>query len=138
MSEEAVLADLAMRSELVWLQMQWWVSLSTALIVAGYLGAQRLNVKLIACLFWLYFWYTGTVILSLTLHQSYVQAAIQTLRDMSETTILSPMAMVAVNIQGVHPRYLGDIFFISAFLFTVGSVIYSYLYIKNENEESGT
>ena len=61
MSEADLIDQLLARSEVLWNLNQWWVSVSFAVMLAAYVGAERLSRILVGLMVGLYSLYTITV-----------------------------------------------------------------------------
>ena len=133
MSEADLIDQLLARSEVLWNLNQWWVSVSFAVMLAAYVGAERLSRILVGLMVGLYSLYTITVwehVLSLvSLHSSYMEA-LSLLADSSQLGVVGQAYLEQQDnrkLSIVFPAFM-----VVAFLITNGFVFYSYRKYKKE------
>ena len=132
MNEVDLLAALEFRTEMTWNIFQWWVGISTAVMVASYLGADKLTRTAVVLIIGMYAFGSYVYLESLLNNAAYITDVYESLSLLSEETTLSLMG------NGTLERRAG--LFTSArayfigflFLFTLGFVIYSYKYIRTK------
>ena len=133
MSEVDLLAALEFRTEMTWNIFQWWVGISTAVMVASYLGADKLTKPVVALIVGMYTFGSYVYLESLLNNAAYIADVYESLSLISQETALSIMG------NGVLERQAGVFtsaraYFIGLlFLFTHGFVIYSYIFIRTKD-----
>ncbi|MFT7470557.1 MAG: hypothetical protein ACI8XU_000447 [Kiritimatiellia bacterium] len=126
MREAEILVEIGFRTDTIWVLLQWWVSISFALMAAAYIGASKLTGLVVAVLLSMYaltFMTTGSAMVS---NQGFNTAAIESLSVLSETMQLSPLGLHALESLDGRDSVLFRLLFWVSFFFTNGIVLYSY------------
>jgi len=130
MTEAEVLAEISTRTEAIWSLLQWWVSLSFAVMVGAYWGAQRLTVGITILICSLYSLSTLVVFSGMTNFSLAVRDGIETLRILSLDPGLSPIGEGALGRQSSLVVVFTQVWVVASFLFTNAFVIYCYKRVR--------
>ena len=126
MSESDIIAHLAFRNEMIWSLVQWWVSISFAIVVASYFGANRLSRLLVTVIIALYLLYTLTMCTEFLTQMTYIAAIYKDLTALAESTQTGFIAQSALDRRG---GYTGPLVLLTmgvTFLVTIGFVVHCY------------
>lgn len=129
MSEAEIIGELGSRTEIYWNLIQWFVSISFAVMVAAYWGANKLSLKIVAAIFGLYILTFITAASSILTQIGYIGDLYEALRLLNESNQLSVVGTGALQRQGnnlgsiLQPLWGGV-----SFVFTIGFVVYCYIY----------
>ena len=132
MSEAEIISELGFRTEAQWNLLQWWVSVSFAVMMAAYIGSEKLTKQIIALIVVMYLFTTLRILLVLGNHSAYILDMYTALQTLSESGGLSAVGAGALERRaGESPSILiGNIWFLFSFIFTIGFVLYCYKYVK--------
>jgi len=126
MSEADLMVEIGFRTNNIWSLLQWWVSISFALMAAAYIGAKHLSFGLVATILSLYVLTFITTVQAMMTNQQIHAAAIEALSALSETTPLTRLGQHALGtLGGSDSTFFNLLLFLSLF-FTIGVVIYCY------------
>lgn len=132
MSEAELVMEFGASTALMWSNLQWWVSFSFAVMVAAYVGAQRLTKRLIAIIFGMYF-IAWLAVLGSMIAQTDLNVALRQemgiLRDAGE---LSLVGISRLESTGMTVGLSAPLLFISSIVFTYGFVMFCYTRIKKD------
>ena len=132
MSEAEIISELGFRAEVSWNLLQWWVSISFAVMVAAFWGSRRLTNGIVAVIIGLYSMSTVMVFLSISNQGNVIYDLNAALRVLSDSGELSVVGLGALSRLGqdlgtvLRPFWVGFSFF-----FTIGFVFYC---LKHEEE----
>ena len=131
MSEAEIVSEIGNRTELLWVMLQWWVSISFAVMVASFWGAKRLSIGIVAVITFMYTLTTVFIFSSMLNQFGFLAAnfdALQALRDSGQLGIVGADYLDDFGIR----LYLQPLFAAFSFLFTVGFVVYCYKYERRK------
>ncbi|NKB32428.1 MAG: hypothetical protein GKR91_04955 [Pseudomonadales bacterium] len=141
MSEAELISTLIESNSLMWTILQWWVSFSFAVMVAAYVGAERLTRRLIAIICGMYFIAWLAVASNLIVLSEQNGAIFQELDILREADQLSLVGLSRLDsAEGLFGVPTAMLFLLSIF-FTYGFVLYCYKSAKRGQEvraSSGT
>ncbi len=126
MNEAEILIELGFRTNTIWDLLQWWVSISFALMAAAYIGASKLSRLVVVALLSMYVFTLMAVGSAMGSNQQFNIAAIESLVSLSETTQLTPLGLHALGSIGGRDSVFFNLLLGLSFVFTVGVVIYCY------------
>ncbi len=98
MSEAEILAELATRTQMVWNYLQWWASISLAIIATGYLTSDRqLTMPMLVLLLGAYTMYSLMILLAVGAQTGFVVTSIDALLALDASGSLGPMGKYAIE-----------------------------------------
>ena len=132
MTELELLGELLDRSEVFQEQTRWYVSMSMAVMVATYLGAQRLTALTTTIIIGMYLLLTGNHIVEVQNSAAYIADAYAELRNLSAVSDLSSLGVGVLEREGRSGMW-HTVFGIMSTLFTVSFAFYCYKYVKESD-----
>ncbi|MBL4572082.1 MAG: hypothetical protein JKY86_03290 [Gammaproteobacteria bacterium] len=127
MSEIDVIEHIGYRGERLWFFLQWWSSISFAVMAAAFLGSRKLNRVIATIIVSMYTLATATIMQGVSNQSSWVDSGYAQLQRMASSGELSLVGMAALERQENLPlpaEYITQFFAGAGFLFTVGFVVY--------------
>ena len=137
MGEVSILNEIAIRTEIQWSIVQWWASITFALLLAAHLASHVLTKVLVGIALALYSLFSLGVAQVLSFNDSVVQAALGELQILLDESTLSLIGQAILDdynsgIRGI--TLLGTL--VVAYFSTIFFVIYSYRSGKTISEVS--
>ena len=138
MSEAEILAELSTRSEIQWGILQWWISISFAVMVASYLGAEKLTKTIVCIIITMYILTSVRAALALGIHNNFLVSLYAALKDLSDSGMLSTAGASALDYRERtttgFPAFITAVWPLLSFFFTIGFTIFCYKYVKKAND----
>ena len=98
MSEAEILAELSTRTEIIWSDLQWWASVSLAIIAAGYLASDRkVTLAVLVGLLVAYTLYSWMMLLEVNAQAGFIGSAVTALQVLESRGTVGPMGSYAIN-----------------------------------------
>ena len=124
MTEAEIVAELSTRTELLWNLVQWWASISIALIAVSHVASERINGVILVVLLACYTLYSYTISTALAGQSSYITAIAVALRDLSEQSTLGPIGANALDDlrttnRGTVIRSMAILLFVATFCYPI-------------------
>ena len=126
MSEVEIMEEFAIRGDRIWSVLQWWASVTFAVLLAAHVGASSLNRVVVTIMLGIYSMFTvliAQIILANFLAGAAVAAA---LRKVAETTTLSPIGQNVLDDDPTIRATTMVLVMVITFSATIFYAIYSY------------
>ena len=98
MSEAEILAELSTRTEIIWSDIQWWASVSLAIIAAGYLASDRkVTLAVLVGLLVAYTLYSWMMLLEVNAQAGFIVSAVTAQQVLESHGTIGPIGSYAIN-----------------------------------------
>ncbi len=125
MTEVELLELISTRGERIWSLVEWWSSVSFAVMAAAYLGSGKLNRTIISLITIMYTVVFLATIQALGNQFDFVATAYEQLADIAASESLGIVSNAALERQG--SRYpIEPVLLFGGYFFTIGFMIYCY------------
>ena len=135
MSEAEIVAELATRTDMIWGYVQWWASISLALIAASYLASDRkLTIPILIAMLTVYSLYSYMIALAVGAQTGFLRSAINALATLEQIGPLGQYALEEIDGEsGAFRGLIIRITLVSVYSVTVIYPIYSAYSLYREN-----
>ncbi len=130
MNEAELVSHLLSRNEVLWVLIQWWVSISFAIMIAAYIGVKHLTHTLIGLIIFMYAFYSFIMVREVTQHLAFSDPIANDLSELAGTSQLGSVGQAALNQLELGGGILMPVFLLFVYLITNGFVVFCYIKLK--------
>lgn len=124
MTEIEIIEHIALRAQINWSIIQWWISASFGVMIASFVGSEHLTKWLAALSVSLYTLYSAASLSAIFNHNDYIFGAYRALETLAENSELTPLGIVALENSASPAIPFMPALCLAGFLCTIGFVVY--------------